>query len=39
MGPGGIREGCSEEEALDLKHEGKLAFCQGIKLEEAILCR
>lgn len=39
MGPGGIKEGFSEEEAFDLKHEGKLAFHQGVKMEEAFLGR
>lgn len=39
MGPGGIWVGCSEEEAFDLRHEGKLAFHQGVKLEQAVLDR
>lgn len=38
-GAGGIREGFSEEEAFDLRCEGKLAFHRGVKLEEAFLGR
>lgn len=38
MGPKGIRAGLPEEEAFDFSHE-KLAFCQGVKLEETILNR
>lgn len=39
MAPGGIREGFSEEEAFDLRPERKLAFYQGVGLEEAFLGR